>query len=401
MEDLGEALSTNPDMLFLGGGNPAHVPALEQWAQEALSRLAQNPATLRRLIGIYQSPQGHAETITNISRYLQRHCGWPVTERNIALVNGSQTAFFILLNLFGGVTSAGEPRSITLPLAPEYLGYAGQSVSDPADTPAFQAVKPLIQHISDHRFKYHIDFNALQALPRAGAYCVSRPTNPTGNLLTDEEMAQLGALAAAQQVPLIVDCAYGQPFPGLVYQAAQPYWDANSVVVLSLSKLGFPGVRTGIVVASDEVIQAVVRANTVLSLASGNLGPMLLDEMLRDGALTRLCTDALRPFYLKQRDFMLQQLDSQLAGLPYAIHQPEGAMFIWLWLQDLPIPSAELYQRLKARDVLVMAGEEFFFGLREPWSHKTQCVRLTYCRPEADMKRAVAILAEEVRAAYG
>lgn len=400
MEDLGEALSTNPDILFLGGGNPAHVPALEQWAQEALEKLAQDPAALRRLIGIYQSPQGHAETISNLSSYLRRNCGWPVSDRNIALVNGSQTAFFILLNLLGGTTSAGEPRPITLPLTPEYLGYAGQSLSGSGDTPAFQAAKPVIERTDDHRFKYHIDFDALKALPRAGAYCVSRPTNPTGNLLSDSEMAELGELAAAQQVPLIVDCAYGQPFPGLVYESAQPYWDNNSITVLSLSKLGFPGVRTGIVVASEEVIEAVVRANTVLSLASGNLGPMLLEELIRADDLTRLCRDSLLPFYRQQRDLMLQQLDTQLAGLPYAIHQPEGAMFIWLWLQDLPITSAELYQRLKARGVLVMAGEEFFFGLREDWSHRTQCVRLTYCRPAGDIVRAVEVLAEEVKAAY-
>ena len=43
-----------------------------------------------------------------------------------------------------------------------------------------------------------MDFDALESLPelkagKIGAICRSRPTNPTGNVLTDGEMAQLGA----------------------------------------------------------------------------------------------------------------------------------------------------------------------------------------------------------------
>ena len=43
-----------------------------------------------------------------------------------------------------------------------------------------------------------MDFDALESLPelkegKIGAICCSRPTNPTGNVLTDGEMARLGA----------------------------------------------------------------------------------------------------------------------------------------------------------------------------------------------------------------
>ena len=43
-----------------------------------------------------------------------------------------------------------------------------------------------------------MDFDALESPPelkagKIGAICCSRPTNPTGNVLTDGEMAQLGA----------------------------------------------------------------------------------------------------------------------------------------------------------------------------------------------------------------
>ena len=401
MDDLGEALSINPDILFLGGGNPAHIPALEQWAQKAITELVQEPQSLRRLIGIYQSPQGQNSTLQALAGYLKKTCGWRISERNIALVNGSQTAFFILLNLFGGRGADGESRPIGLPLTPEYLGYASQGVSGTLTDNVFEAAKPRIEWLNDRRFKYHIDFDNVRSLPKVGAYCVSRPTNPSGNVLSDNEMAELGALARAQQVPLIVDCAYGLPFPGLIYGDARPYWDTNSIAVMSLSKLGFPGLRTGIIVADEEVIEAVARVNTLVSLASGNFGPMLLDRLLQRDDMSRLCRDELQPFYRKQRDFLVAQLDSQLVGIPYAIHEPEGAMFVWLWLQDLPITSQELYQRLKKRGVLVMAGEEFFFGLQEDWPHRRQCLRLTYCQGFSVITKAVTILAEEVTDLYG
>ena len=40
-----------------------------------------------------------------------------------------------------------------------------------------------------------------------GALCVSRPTNPTGNVLTDAELEQLRQLAAEHNVPLLIDGA--------------------------------------------------------------------------------------------------------------------------------------------------------------------------------------------------
>ena len=61
-----------------------------------------------------------------------------------------------------------------------------------------------------------MDFDALESLPelkagKIGAICCSRPTNPTGNVLTDGEMARLDTLAQEHGIPLIIDNAYGIP----------------------------------------------------------------------------------------------------------------------------------------------------------------------------------------------
>ncbi|MDI5434805.1 hypothetical protein MJM45_29760, partial [Salmonella enterica subsp. enterica serovar Kentucky] len=38
------------------------------------------------------------------------------------------------------------------------------------------------------QFKYHVDFEHLHIGEETGMICVSRPTNPTGNVITDEEL---------------------------------------------------------------------------------------------------------------------------------------------------------------------------------------------------------------------
>jgi valine--pyruvate aminotransferase len=396
MEDLGEALSRNPELLFLGGGNPAKVPAAQQCFQQHLQALAQDPAAAAALVGIYPAPQGDDRTLRAVAGFLSRECGWPVSEANIAIVSGSQLAFFILFNLFAGADDAGSQRQVLLPLVPEYLGYGAQGLGENF----FQTRKPLLQLTRANRFKYALDSQNLHIGDEVGAICVSRPTNPSGNLLTDAEMDQLLALARQAGVPLLVDLAYGSPFPGLVYQACENPWRQGAAHVLSLSKLGLPGVRTAIVVADEEVIRCVTRANTIMSLANGNLGPALLERLIDSGDLQRLGREVLPDFYRTRRDQLVALLDSALQGIPYRIHEPEGAFFIWLWLENLPGGSQALYANLKQQGVLVMAGEPFFFAWQHTWDHARECLRLTYCQPPEVLARAVKTIAREVRRLY-
>ena len=89
-----------------------------------------------------------------------------------------------------------------------------------------------------------------------------------------------------------------------------------------------------------------------------------------------------------------------LEGLPYHIHKPEGAIFLWLWFDGLPITSQELYQRLKLRGVLIVPGHNFFIGTDEDWPHREQCIRVSYAQDGAVVQQGIKIIAEEVRLAF-
>lgn len=127
----------------------------------------------------------------------------------------------------------------------------------------FVAVQPVIEEVEHEGetgfFKYRVDFEALDNLPeltqgKIGAICCSRPTNPTGNVLTDDEMARLDALAQRYGIPLIIDNAYGMPFPNIIYTDTTLTWHDNIILCFSLSKIGLPGARTGIIVANPQVV---------------------------------------------------------------------------------------------------------------------------------------------------
>ncbi len=96
----------------------------------------------------------------------------------------------------------------------------------------------------------------------------------------------------------------------------------------------------------------------------------------------------------------MENFHAALRGTPYKLHKPEGAMFLWLWFENLPISSHELYQRLKARNVLVVSGHFFFPGMEETWQHQNECIRVTYSQDEEQVARGIKIIAEEVKKAY-
>jgi len=393
MDDLGEALRVNPDMIFMGGGNPARIPAVEAVFHERLQAVLSDPQAAYQLMGVYQPPQGDADVLDACAELFNKEYGWPLSRANIALANGSQSAFFVLFNLFAGEFSDGSKKRIQLPLIPEYLGYSDLGIS--ADF--FAATRPNIEILENGFFKYHVDFDSLQITAETGALCVSRPTNPTGNVISDAELLRLDELARAHKVPLIIDGAYGTPFPNILFSPAEPFWNDNTILVLSLSKLGLPGARTGVVIANPDVISAFARANTILSLACGNFGPALLQQLLKHEDILALSRQHIRPFYEARMQHAVASFRRHLSGLPCYIHQPEGAIFLWLWFKGLPITSEELYQRLKLRGLLVVSGHHFFPGMKDDWPHAHECIRVTYCQDTEMVERGAALIAEVVK----
>jgi valine--pyruvate aminotransferase len=396
MDDLGDALSSDRDICMLGGGNPAHIPAIEELFTRQLRKVLDSEREYRRMLANYPSPAGEERFRASLAALFAREYGWKVDASNVALTSGSQAGFFLLFNLLAGPHSDGGFRRILLPVTPEYIGYQDVGLREGMLT----ALKPSIECFPDRTFKYRLDTQSLRVGADIGALCVSRPTNPTGNVLSDVEIDNLLEAAAARDVPLIIDNAYGLPFPNIVFTDVKPLWNENIITCMSMSKLGLPGIRTGVVVARADIIDALASMNSVLSLAVPSVGAVLLHELVESGEILQLCRNIIQPYYLNKVTHALAWVHEAFAGTDYHVHRPEGALFLWLWFPGLPISSHELYLRLKARDVLVLSGHHFFPGLEEPWQHRNECIRLTYSQDPASVQKGIGIIAEEVRRAF-
>jgi valine--pyruvate aminotransferase len=396
MADLGEALaaSADPAPLMLGGGNPAHIPAMEALWEERIQAILSDPSTLRRTLAIYDPPRGNPGCLEALAGLLRSQFGWAVGPENIAVTPGGQTAFFQLFNLFAGSSADGDKARILFPLMPEYIGYADQALTPDS----FTALKPRIEITGAHRFKYGIDFDKLRITPDIRALCVSRPTNPSGNVITDAEMSHLAELATRHDIPLIIDNAYGWPFPGILFDEVAPLLTNHTIHVMSLSKFGLPGTRTAFVVGPPEVASAVASMTAVTGLANGNFGQAIAGPLIATGEITRLGREVIRPYYLAKRDKALAAIAEFFPdAAPYAIHESGGAMFLWLWIQNSKRTSKEIYRALKERGVLVVPGEYFFFGLEDQeWPHRHECLRLSFAMDDNDVREGIRIIAEEL-----
>lgn len=406
MEDLGHALAEGgAGMRMLGGGNPAIIPEVAAIWRERMGELRAEGERFDRMLAVYDPPKGNTRFALALAGFLQREYGWDVGAEHIGITGGGQAAFFYLFNLLAGEFSGGRGKQVLLPVVPEYIGYANQGLGPEF----FRGAMPGIEHLGAHSFKYRVDFARLsldenigaEGKSRIGAICASRPTNPSGNVLTDAEVAHLDRLARDAGVPLILDNAYGEPFPGIVFTKIHPVWNENIILTLSLSKLGLPGTRTGIIVAHPDIVRAVTSMNTIVGLANGNVGQALVTPLLESGAIRELVAAHVRPFYERKaanaRRWIAQSFDD---AIDYHVHASEGALFLWLWFRGLPVSSQALYERLKARGVLVVPGHHFAIGSAEAERHARECIRLSFAMEDAIVEEGIAILADEVAKIY-
>lgn len=391
MDDLSEGLAQK-DIVMLGGGNPAPIAEALKLFEDKINQLQQSGELIKALAN-YDGPQGNRRFIETLADFFRGQYGWDISAKNIALTHGSQSTFFILFNSFSG-KSGNSKKQVLIPLVPEYIGYSDVGIED--DLIVSQQAK--IQLLDDGLFKYQVNFESLEVDSNIGLICVSRPTNPSGNVLTDNECHLLDQIAQRNNVPLLIDNAYGTPFPNIIFNQVEPFWNDNTIVCMSLSKLGLPGARTGIVIANEEVIQYFSNMTAITSLAPAGIGPAIVNQLIADNELTTLCQDVIRPYYQQRAEFALALLRNQIADCRCHIHIPEGSIFLWLWFEDLAINTTELYQRLKAKGLLIVPGKYFFPGQPGPSEHGECCIRMSYAQSEQELRKGIDILAKELKA---
>lgn len=399
MKDIIETLEAGEgkEYINLSAGNPLILPDVEQLWRDCTADLLAS-SEYGDVVCRYGSSQGYGALISAIASDFNRRYNLNLSESNILITPGSQTLYFYAANAFGGFTESGSLKQIVLPLSPDYTGYGGVSLTPEA----LIAYKPRLDiDESAHKFKYRPDFSQLAIAENTGCVIFSRPCNPTGNVLTQEEVQKIAALAAPFNVPVIIDSAYAPPFPALNFTEMTPVFGENIIHGMSLSKAGLPGERIGVAIGDARWIRVLESFQTNMCIHPSRYGQAIAARAINSGALAEISTEIIRPFYQNKFTVLETTLNKAISkDLPWFLHRGEGAIFAWLWLKDLPITDWEFYQQLKQVGVIVVPGSSFFPGLQEDWSHKHQCLRISLTASDEEIVTGVQRLAKVAEQVY-
>jgi valine--pyruvate aminotransferase len=399
MKDIIETLQAGrgEDFINLSAGNPVILPEVEQLWRNCTRELLESPE-YGEVVCRYGSSQGYQPLIEAIAQDFNQRYGLNLSDRNILITPGSQAIYFYAANAFGGYVGDRHLKQIVLPLSPDYTGYGGVSLTPEA----LFACKPALEvDEAGHRFKYRPDFSQLNITRNTGCVLFSRPCNPTGNVLTDDEVQQIVDLAEPRNIPVLIDSAYAPPFPALNYADMKPIFGRNILHCMSLSKAGLPGERIGVAIGEPKLIEVLQSFQTNFCIHPSRYGQAIAAKAIASGTLADISVSVIRPHYQRKFDIVEATLDQYMPkDLPWFLHRGEGAIFAWLWLKDLPMSDWEFYQQLKQENVIVVPGNSFFPGLRDDWRHAHQCIRISLTATHEEIATGMQRLAKVAQQVY-
>ena len=231
---------------------------------------------------------------------------------------------------------------------------------------------------------------------RTRAIVCTNPGNPTGNVLTPEEMRMMVDIAKEHGLFIIGDEAYREfVYAGEPLQSLGEFEDAaeNVVVIDTVSKrFSACGARIGCIISRNRELmgEAIKYCQARLSVAT-------LDQVA-SAALYDVGPEyfaAVREEYKRRRDTVA----AKLKDIPGVICEcPRGAFYI---MAALPVDSADEFQKWLLTDfddngdtVMFAPGESFYatpgMGVNE--------IRIAYVLKQKDLERAMDLLALGIEA---
>ena len=303
---------------------------------------------------------------------------------DILITNGGSEALQIAFNC---ILDDGDEILIPEPFYPNYntMAYTCGAKIHPIPTSPHDGY-----HYAD-RAKVEAEINE-----HTRAIMVTNPGNPTGAVLTPEEMRMLVDVAKAHDLFIIGDEAYREfVYAGEPLQSMGQFEDAaeNVIVIDTVSKrFSACGARVGILVSRNRELMA-----QALKICQGRLCAATLDQ-LGAAALYGVGSDyfsAVREEYHRRRDTCMEGL-SQIPGV--VCECPKGAFYL---MAKLPVDDTDKFQTWLLEEfqdngeTVMFAPGEGFYGT--PGKGRDE-VRLAYILKQADLRRAMEVLAHGIEA---
>ena len=324
----------------------------------------------------YSNGRGEAGLLRILAaRYSQRR-GRPFTPQQFLALPGTQTVLFLLL---AALTDAGDEVLVADPMYATYEGVIRASGA---------TVVP-VRLSPEHGFRLQAADVAAQITPRSRVLFLNSPHNPSGAVLTRDDIRALGELAVKHDLWIVSDEVYEDlVFPGVSFASPLdfPEFADRTVAAASISKShAAPGFRSGWCVGPEEFIaRALPLAETMLF---GNQ-PFLADATAAALASPSNVAGGMAERFKRRADSLYEALDG-VAGL--RVHRPEAGMFALIDVRASEMSGEGFALALLAKTgVAVMPGESFGNGLAG-W------LRVSLTRPDAELAEAAEAIAQFAR----
>jgi DNA-binding transcriptional MocR family regulator len=362
-------LLEQPGIISFAGGIPDPTLFPMEEAQAAYAGVLTDPK-----LGPQSLQYSVSEGYLPLRQWIVQHMatrGVACGADNIVITNGSQQGLEFLGRL---LLTEGDTALIE---APTYLGAIQ----------AFSAYEPRYDTLTPEHGNRTPEAYASAAKAADGAvkfaYVVPDFANPTGRTLSLAARHKLLDLARELDVPVIEDTAYaalrfeGTPLPSLqsLDCAHMGSIDASRVIYCgTFSKTITPGLRTGWICASRDLIRRLVLVKQASDLNAALINQMVMCRLAEqtyarqvDRAITR---------YRGRRDAMLSALEAHMPkGVSWT--RPEGGLFVWLTLPEGQDAAALLKRAIAEANVAFVPGSAFY---AEDAGRNT--LRLSYSLPD-------------------
>ncbi|OIV38137.1 aminotransferase [Mangrovactinospora gilvigrisea] len=235
--------------------------------------------------------------------------------------------------------------------------------------------------------EFALDLDALRdaVTDRTRLILLNTPHNPTGAVLTKDELAAVAELALERDLLVVTDEVYEH----LVYEgehvplATLPGMRERTVTIGSHGKtFSFTGWKIGWVTGTPELVGAVRTVKQFLTYVSGGPFQYAAAEALR---LPEAYYTALRAELKARRDLLAAGLEE--AG--FTVYRPRGTYFITTDVRPLgESDGVEFCRRLPERCGVVAIPAAVFYGDAEAGGG-TPLVRFTFCKQPQVLAEAV------------
>ncbi|MEU5000134.1 pyridoxal phosphate-dependent aminotransferase [Streptomyces sp. NPDC021622] len=329
----------------------------------------------------YPPGPGIPELRTAISEHQQRRYALSYDpDREVLVTAGATEA------IAASLLALVEPGDEVIALEPYYDSYAA-SIALAGGKRVPVTLRP---DAAEGRFRLDLDELRDAITPRTRLLLLNTPHNPTGTVLTREELTQIAALAVERDLLVITDEVYEH----LVFDdgdgtthiplASFPGMRERTVTIGSAGKsFSFTGWKVGWVTSTPELVTAVRSAKQFLTYVASGPFQYAIAEAL---ALPDTYFSAFREDMRAKRDL----LGAGLTAAGFDVYRPAGTYFITTDIRALGESDGFAFCRsLPERIGVVAIPNAVFYDHRDAGA---PFVRFAFCKKDEVLAEAVSRL---------